>query len=77
MLNMTEIELELRHDVDMFQFIEKGMRGGISYIAHRYGQANNKYMQNYCPNEESKYLMYLDAKTYTVGQCVNRFQQVV
>ena len=54
MLNMTEIELVLRHDVDMFQLIEKGMRGGISYIAHRYGQANNKYMQNYCPNEESK-----------------------
>ena len=54
MLNMIEIELVLRHDVDMFQFIEKGMRGGISYIAHRYGQANNKYMQNYCPNEESK-----------------------
>ena len=64
MSNMTEIELELRHDVDMFQFIEKGMRGGISYIAHRYGQANNKYMQNYCPNEESKFLMYLDAFKY-------------
>lgn len=64
MLNMTEIELELRHDVDMFQFIEKGMRGGISYITHRYGQVNNKYMQNYCPNEESKYLMYLDAFKY-------------
>ena len=64
MSNMTEIELELRHDVDMFQFIEKGMRGGISYIAHRYGQANNKYMQNYCPNEESKCLMYLDAFKY-------------
>ena len=61
MLKMTEVNLELITDIDMYQFVEKGMRGGISYIANRYGKANNKYMQNHNPNEESKYLMYLDA----------------
>ena len=36
MLKMTNIKLELMANVDMFQFIEKGMRGGLNYIANRY-----------------------------------------
>ena len=48
-------------DVDMFQCIEKGMRGGISYIANRYGKANNKYMKEYDDKAPLKYIMYLDA----------------
>ena len=60
MLKMTDIKLELMVDIDMFQFIEKGMRGGISYIANRYGKAN-KYMKNYDEKAPSKYIMYLDA----------------
>ena len=54
-------EIELVSDMDMFQFFEKGMRGGTSYIAHRYSAANNKYMETYNEDDESKYLMYLDA----------------
>ncbi|XP_078364273.1 uncharacterized protein LOC144648639 [Oculina patagonica] len=61
MLKMTDIKLELMTDVDMYQFIEKGMRGGISYIANRYGKANNKYMKKYNEKAPSKYLMYKDA----------------
>ena len=61
MLKMTDMKLELMTDVDMFQFIEKGLRGGTSYIANRYGKANNKYMKTYDDKEPSKYIMYLDA----------------
>ena len=61
MLKMTNIKLELMVDIDMFQFIEKGMRGGISYIANRYGKSNNKYMKTYEEKATSKYIMYLDA----------------
>ena len=61
MLKMTNIKLELMTDVDIFQFIEKGMRGGVSYIANRYGKANNKYMKEYNEKAPSKYIMYLDA----------------
>ena len=42
-------------------FIEKGMRGGISYINKRHCKANNKYMKCYVSSEESKYITYLDA----------------
>ena len=61
MLKMTNIELELMIDVDMFQFIEKGMCGGGYYIANRHGKANNNYMKEYNEKAPSKYIMYLDA----------------
>ena len=60
MLKMTGIKLELINDIDQYQFIEKGMRGGTSYIAHRYGEANKKHMSNYDAEKNSKYFMYLD-----------------
>ena len=46
-LRMTGIELELLSDIDMYFFIEKGMRGGIFCIAKRFSKANKKYMQSY------------------------------
>ena len=61
MLKMTRIELDLISDIDMHLFIEKGMRGGISYIAKRHSKANNKYMECYDSSKESKYITYLDA----------------
>ena len=47
MLKMTNIKLKLMTDIHMFQFVEKGVRGGVFYIAYRYGKANNRYMKNY------------------------------
>ena len=61
MLKMTDIKPDLMSDVDMYQFIERGMRGGISCVTHRYGSANNKYMQNHDKSKPFKYVMYMDA----------------
>ena len=45
----------------MHLFIEKGMRGDISYIAKRYSKANIKYMKSYDSSKESIYITYFDA----------------
>ena len=45
----------------MHYFFEKGMIGGISYIAKRYSKASNKYMKDYDSSEESIFIIYLDA----------------
>ena len=58
MLKMTDVQLELMTDIDIFQFIEKGMRGGISYIANRHGEANNKYMTRYDSQNHPSTLPY-------------------
>ena len=44
----------------MYLLIEKGLRGGISFIAKRYAKANNKYMKDYDPSKPSKYISYLN-----------------
>ena len=61
MLLKTNIELELINDCDMYQFFERGIRGGQSVIFKKYAKANNKYLSDYNPNEKSSYISYLDA----------------
>ena len=60
MLKMTGVKLEKISDIDKYLFIEKGLRGGISYIAKRYAKANNKYMSDYDPEKPSTFITYLD-----------------
>ena len=45
----------------MHLFIERGMRGGISMENRRFCKANNPYLDDYNPEQETSYRMYLDA----------------
>ena len=60
MLKMTGIELERISDIDKYLFIEKVLRGGISYIAKRHSKANNEYCPDYDPKKPSTFISYLD-----------------
>ena len=59
-LKMTSVKLEKISDIDQYLFIEKGSRGGVSYIAERYAKANDKYMSDYESNKLSTFITYLD-----------------
>ena len=60
MLKMTGVKLEKISDTDKYLFIEKGLRGGISYIAKRYAKANDKYMNDYDPKKPLTFITYLE-----------------
>lgn len=61
MLLKQNVELELLTDSDMYQFFERGIRGGQSVIFEKHAVANNKYLTKYDENKPSTYISYLDA----------------
>ena len=60
MLKMTGVKFKKTSDIDKYLFIEKGLRGGISYTAKRYAIVNNKYINDYDPKNPSTFITYLD-----------------
>ena len=61
MPKITKTNIELIPDPDMYIFLEKATRGGISYFSNRYSKANNKYIKYYDPKQEPRHIIYLDA----------------
>ena len=62
-LKMSGQWLELITDPDKYLFVERAQREGMSFIGHRYSEANNKYMENFDETKESTYLMFFDANS--------------
>ena len=58
-MKMTGVELTLLKDVEMYNFLETGIRGGISVISQRHATADNRYCTSVSDSEN--YLLYIDA----------------
>ena len=58
------VKLQKITDIDKYLFIEKGLEGGISYIAKIHAKANNKYMNDYDPKKQSTFITYLDMNNF-------------
>lgn len=61
LLKKSRVKLELLTDYDMYLFVEKGMRGGISMSSKRYCKANNPMLSTFDPEKSTDYITYLDA----------------
>ena len=64
LLKTSEVELELISDPEMYDFVERAKRGGVSSIMKRHAVANNKHMgDRYDPSKTSSYIFYPDANS--------------
>ena len=57
---MTGDKLDLISDIDMYEFIEKVMRGVLSYLAQSYNYGKNGIINSFDKNYPSKQITYLD-----------------
>ena len=57
---MTKVELQKIGGTDIHIFIERCMRGGISYVNKRFSKANNEYCPDYDKTKPKVYVNYQD-----------------
>jgi hypothetical protein len=62
MLKITQVRLELLTDYNMYMFMERGIRGGITSCIERHAIANNPYTgAKFDPTTPTTFLFYSDA----------------
>ena len=69
-LKMTDLELQLITDPNIYLMFENAIRGGVSTVSNRYSKANNKYMSDYDSSQPSSYIMSLDVVNL-YGYCMS------
>ena len=58
---ILDYKLEQIHNRDMYEMLEKVLRGGMTQCTYKKTEANNKYMKNFDENKPSTSINYLDA----------------
>ena len=61
MLKKINTVLDLVHDQDIYEMIEKGKRGGVCQAPSKHAKADNKYMKSYNQGIISSYVLHFDA----------------
>lgn len=61
MLKYTEAEIDFVYQEDMYNFLKRGTRGGVSMIPHRAFVANNNALPDYDSSKETWHIVYIDA----------------
>ena len=59
-LRKTGVRLELLTQPDELLFIERGIRGGVSYICNRYTHSNFPESSEYSPADDTSFITYID-----------------
>ncbi len=73
MLLQTGVHLDLITDLEMLKIFESAKRGGLCFVgSKRHVKANNKYLDDYSPKEDSNFLMYWDANNL-YGKLMNEY----
>ena len=65
-LKNSKVKLDLLIDIDMSLMVDKGIRGQIFYVIHRYIKTSNTYMKNYLESKKSSFRIQL---VYIGRQC--------
>lgn len=63
MLRFTEAQIDFIYSQDIFKYLKKAMRGGVSNVPTRFAEANNPMMMNYDDSKPTTYLIYLDCNS--------------
>ena len=73
-LKCTEVELEIIKDIEMVNFIDRGMYGGFSAVLEQYSKANNseieKYGKIYHSDQPQKHILCVDNNNQYGWVCI-------
>ena len=60
-LKFTGVKLEIIKDYDIVLFLNRAMKGGVSFVGHNYANTNQPGTKGYCPQNPETTIINTDA----------------